>query len=134
MDDLALLSLVPINWLHFLVTKMNEKDINDAVDYLYTHGRKYAQAKAHRVYLEEYRKSQKAMLMKAALSDGRAKTAAAAEIEAYADSAYLEMLKGLEAAVEREEELRWGLVSAQARIDVWRSNEASNRVMDKAVM
>jgi len=52
---------------------MNEKDINDAVDYLYTHGRKYAQAKAHRVYLEEYRKSQKAMLMKAALSDGRAK-------------------------------------------------------------
>lgn len=134
MDDLALLCLVLINWLHFLVTKMNEKDINDAVDYLYTHGRKYAQAKAHRVYLEEYRKSQKAMLMKAALSDGRAKTAAAAEIEAYADSAYLEMLKGLEAAVEREEELRWGLVSAQARIDVWRSNEASNRVMDKAVM
>ena len=120
--------------MSFLVTKMNEKDINDAVDYLYTHGRKYAQAKAHRVYLEEYRKSQKAMLMKAALSDGRAKTAAAAEIEAYADSAYLEMLKGLEAAVEREEELRWGLVSAQARIDVWRSNEASNRVMDKAVM
>jgi hypothetical protein len=112
---------------------MNHKDINDAVDYLYTHGRKYAEAKSHRVYLEEYRKSQKAMLMKSALADGRAKSAAVAEIEAYADPAYTEMLKGLEAAVEKEEELRWGLISAQARIDVWRSNEASNRAMDKAV-
>jgi len=113
---------------------MDQKDINDAVNYLYTHGRKYAEAKGHRVYLEEYRKSQKAMLMKRALTEGVAKTAAAAEIEAYADPAYIEVLKGLEGAVEREEELRWGLVSAQARIDVWRSNEASNRVMDKAVM
>jgi len=113
---------------------MNQKDINDAVDYLYTHGRKYAEAKGHRVYLEEYRKSQKAMLMKRALTAGVAKTAAAAEIEAYADPAYIEVLKGIEGAVEQEETFRWGLISAQARIDVWRSNEASNRVMDKAVM
>ncbi len=112
---------------------MNQKDINDAVDYLYTHGRKYAEARAHRVYLEEYRKSQKAMLMKSALSDGRAKSAAVAEIEAYADPAYIEVLKGLEAATEAEETLRWGLVSAQARIDVWRSQEASNRAFDKVV-
>lgn len=112
---------------------MNQKDINAAVDYLYIHGAKYAEAKGHRVYLEEYRKSQKAMLMKSALAEGRAKTAAAAEIEAYADSSYVEVLKGLQAAVEREEELRWGLVSAQARIDVWRSQEASNRAFDKVV-
>ena len=112
---------------------MNQKDINAAVDYLYTHGAKFAEAKSHRVYLEEYRKSQKAMLMKAALADGRAKSAAVAEIEAYADPAYIEVLKGLEAATEREEELRWGLVSAQARIDVWRSQEASNRAFDKTI-
>ena len=112
---------------------MNQKDINLAVEYLYTHGAKYAEAKAHRVYLEEYRKSQKSMLMKAAMADGRSKTAASAEVEAYADPAYLEVLKGLEAAVEREEALRWGLVSAQAKIDVWRSQEASNRAFDKVV-
>lgn len=110
----------------------DQKSINDAVDYLYTHGRKYAEAKSHRVYLEEYRKSQKAMLMKAAMTNG-IKAVNAAEIEAYADPAYIEVLKGLEAAVEKEEELRWGLVSAQARIDVWRSQEASNRTFDKAV-
>lgn len=113
---------------------MNQKDINDAVDYLYTHGRKYAEAKAHRIYLEEFRKSQKAMLMKSSISDGRAKTSAAAEVEAYSDPSYIEVLKGIEGAVEQEETFRWGLISAQARIDVWRSNEASNRVMDKAVM
>jgi hypothetical protein len=113
---------------------LEQKNINDAVDFLYTHGRKYAEAKGHRVYLEEFRKSQKAMLMKAALAEERAKTAAAAEIEAYSDPTYVEMLKGLQAAVEREEELRWALVSAQARIDVWRSQEASNRTMDKVTM
>jgi hypothetical protein len=111
---------------------MNQKDINDAVDYLYTHGRKFAEARSHRVFLEEYRKSQKAMLMKAAMTNG-VKTVAAAEIEAYADSAYIEVLKGLEAATEAEETLRWGLISAQARIDVWRSQEASNRAFDKVV-
>ena len=44
------------------------------------------------------------------------------------------MVEGLEAAVEREEGLRWALISAQARIDVWRSQEASNRTMDKVTM
>ena len=43
-------------------------------------------------------------------------------------------VKGLEAAVKQEEELRWALVSAQARIDVWRSQEASNRTMDKITL
>lgn len=109
-----------------------EKNIHDAVDFLSTHGAKYAEARGHRVYLEEFRKSQKAMLMKAAMTEGRAKTSAAAEMEAYADAAYIEVLKGLQAAVEREEELRWALVSAQARIDVWRSQEASNRMIDRA--
>jgi hypothetical protein len=37
------------------------------------------------------------------------------------------LLEGLRAAVETEEELRWALVAAQARIDVWRSQEASAR-------
>jgi hypothetical protein len=112
---------------------MNQKDINAAVDYLYTHGAKYAEAKAQRVYLEEFRKSQKSMLMIKAKAEGKAKSEAAAETAAYADPVYLEMLKGLQAAVEAEETLRWGLVSAQARIDVWRSQEASNRAFDKVV-
>lgn len=107
------------------------RNISDAVDFLYTHGKKYAEAKSHRVYLEEFRKSQKAMLMKKAVATGAAKTSAAAEVEAYADPTYIEILKGLQAAVEKEEELRWGLISAQARIEVYRTESANNRTMDK---
>ena len=112
---------------------MNQKNISDAVDYLYTHGAKYAEAKAQRVYLEEFRKSQKAMLMITAKASGKAKSEAAAETEAYADPVYLEVLKGLQAAVEAEETLRWGLISAQARIEVYRTQSANDRAFDKAV-
>jgi hypothetical protein len=109
---------------------MNEKDINDAVDYIYTHGKQYAEAKAHLTYVEEFRKSKKAMLMKHAMTNG-VKTVAAAEIEAYAAMEYIEHLKAIEEATEQAEALRWGLVAAQARVDVWRSLEASNRTMDR---
>jgi hypothetical protein len=111
---------------------MSQKEINDAVDYIYTHGQKYAHAKANLTYMEEYRKTLKAMLMKQALADG-AKSAAVAEMEAYADAKYKQHLEDLKTAVEEAEGYRWGLVSAQARVEVWRSLEASNRIMDRAV-
>ena len=40
----------------------------------------------------------------------------------------------VEIEVEAEEEIRWGLVAAQARVDVWRSREASSRQEIKAVL
>jgi hypothetical protein len=36
---------------------MNGTDINEAVNYLYTHGKKYAEAKAHKGYLDHYTKA-----------------------------------------------------------------------------
>jgi hypothetical protein len=62
------------------------------------------------------------------------RTSAAQEREAYAHDDYVELLRGLQEAVAIEEELRWGLVAAQARIDVWRSQEASARQEVKAVL
>ena len=43
---------------------MENRNPHDAVDYILINGKKFAQAKAERVYLEEYRKSLKAILMK----------------------------------------------------------------------
>lgn len=103
-------------------------DPHEAIDFLYHSGRKFAQAKANRVYMDEYRKSLKAILMK---QSGES-SAAAQEREAYSHPDYLAHLKGQQAAVMEEETLRWGLVAAEARIDVWRSQEASNRRMDRA--
>jgi len=112
---------------------MNQKDINDAVDYLYTHGAKYAEAKAHKGYLENYTKTLISSLSIKFVSTQQAKSMAQAEAMAYADDSYDIHIRGLKLAVEAEEALKWGLVSAQARIDVWRSQEASNRAFDKAV-
>lgn len=108
-------------------------DPHEAIEFIFKHGRRFAQAKAERTYLEEYRKSQKALLMKDAEVEGH-KTAAAQEREAYAHEAYIALLEGLRNAVAVEEELRWGIVAAQARIDVWRSQEASARQEIKAVL
>lgn len=108
-------------------------DPNDAIEYIFKHGKKFAKAKAERTYLEEYRKSLKAILMQEAQVDGH-QTAAAQEREAYADERYQVLLQGLKSAVEVEEEVRWGLVAAQARIDVWRSQESSKRQEIKATV
>lgn len=105
-------------------------DPEAAIEYIFKHGKRYAQAKADRIYLEEYRKSLKAILMKKSMENA----VNAQEREAYSNPDYLELLKGLKDAVQTEEEIRWGLVAAQARIEVWRSREATNRAEGKATL
>jgi hypothetical protein len=110
------------------VSEREPIDPNDAVDHIYRSGQQYAQAKANRVYMEEYRKSLKAILMK---KSGES-SAAAQEREAYSHPEYIAHLENLKAAVQAEEGLRWGIVAAEARVEVWRSQEASNRRIDRA--
>jgi hypothetical protein len=98
-------------------------DPNDAVEFIFKQGKIYAKAKAERIYLEEYKKSLKAILMNGSLESA----VNAQERDAYSHPQYITLLEGLKAAVETEEEVRWALVAAQARIEVWRSQEASSR-------
>jgi hypothetical protein len=102
---------------------MNKHDPNDAVDYILKNAPKFAKAKAERVYLEEYRKSLKAILMRRSVE----KTIGAQEAEAYAHVEYQDLLDGLREAVEIEEKLRWDLIGAQARIDIYRTEQATKR-------
>lgn len=107
-----------------------EIDPNKAVDFIRDNGKHYAKAKADRVYMEEYRKSLKAILMKRSMETA----VNAQEREAYSHPEYIELLNGLKEAVEQEERLRWEMVAAQARVEVWRSQEASNRAEFKATI
>jgi hypothetical protein len=91
----------------------------------------YGEAKAQRVYLEEYKRTKRALLMKDALKLG-IESAAAQEREAYADPAYHQLLKGLAVAIEAEETLKWEMESARLDIEIWRSREATNRNQDRA--
>lgn len=104
-------------------------DPHKAVDYLLANAGKFAAAKSERVFIEEFRKSKKALLMK---QSGES-SAVAQERDAYAHPEYLELLGGLKSAVEVEEKLRWELIAAQARIEIYRTQEASNRMMDRTM-
>lgn len=106
-------------------------DPNRAIDFILANSGKYAKAKSQRVFLEEWRKTKKALLMKDALSKG-IEAANAQEREAYAHPEYQELLKGLAEAIETEETLKWNLEAARMRCDIWRTQEATNRTIDKA--
>ena len=106
-------------------------DPNKAVDFILANSGKYAKAKSQRVYLEEFRKTKKALLMKEALIMG-IEAANAQEREAYAHPEYQELLKGLAEAIETEETLKWNLEAARMRTDIWRTEQANNRTIDKA--
>lgn len=104
------------------------RDPDRAVDFIIANSAKFALAKAQRVYLEEFRKSKKALLM----AQSTAKSAVEREQYAYGHEDYLGLLGGLKAAIEVEEELRWKLESARIRVDIWRTKEASNRGQERA--
>jgi len=108
---------------------MSEREIDPqkAVDFIRDHGAKLAHAKATRIYLEEFRKSKKALLMKQSLETA----VNAQERDAYSHPEYLQLLNDLRAAVEAEEALKWHMVAAEARIEVYRTVSANNRALDK---
>ena len=106
----------------------DERSPDEAVNYIIRNAGKFAQAKAERVYLEEFRKSKKAILM----SQSDAKTSSEREQYAYSHAEYLELLEGLKSAVEVEEKLRWEMIAAQARVEIWRTRSANNRAQDRA--
>jgi hypothetical protein len=111
-----------------------DSDINvfKVLDFIRDNAQQYAKAKADRVFLEEFRKSKKAILMQEAETAGH-KSAAAQEREAYAHADYLTVLHGLQEAVEKEESLRWLIVAAQAKFEAWRTIEANRRIEAKIV-
>ena len=88
----------------------------------------YGEAKASRVYLEEFRRSKKALLMKDCMHMG-IEAANAQEREALADPEYIALLKGLAAAVEKEETLKWQLEASRLEIEIWRTQQANARLV-----
>lgn len=98
-----------------------------AAEFIRDNAPKYAKAKSERVYLEQFRKSKKALLM----AESTERTAAAKEIYAYAHADYMALLDGLRVSIETEETLKWQLTAAEAKIEIWRTESANNRQIDR---
>ena len=104
------------------------RDPHLAVDHILRYAEKFARAKSERVYIEHYRKSLKALLMKRS-----GETAIGAqEREAYAHSEMIALLDGLKAATEIEERLKWDITAATLRVEIWRTEQANNRAEGRA--
>jgi len=99
-----------------------------AIQYLIDTAPLYSRAKADRIYLDEFRKSRRAQLMSQAGTEVLGKQ----ETFAYAHPDYIQILEGIREAVETEERYRWLMTAAQARIEVWRTEQYSARIEQKA--
>lgn len=91
----------------------------------------YAKAYAERNFLEEYKKSKLAMLMKQMEAKGFT-TAAAQEREARAHDEYIKLLDDLKFATEESEKLRWHLEVAKMGVAVWQTQNANERAERRA--
>jgi len=106
-------------------------DIEQTLTYIRKHSKEYAQAKAARVHLEQFRKSKKAILMIDAEKQGM-KTGQEREAYAYSHPEYLELLDGLKVAVEKEEYLSLIIKGCWAKIDLYRTEQATARAEQRA--
>lgn len=93
------------------------------LDFMRDNSSALAKAEANVTYLTEFRKSKKALLM----IECDAKTESAKESYAYCHPEYIKVIEGLAEAKNRFVELRWLMIAAQAKIEVWRSLESSAR-------
>lgn len=106
--------------------KLSDEQVERRMQQLRDTAAKYAKAKADYEYLEDFKKSKIAILMKEAEKAGFA-TAAAQDREARAHPEYLQVLEGLRMANEAAEKLRWELRLAEMAAEVWRTMESSRR-------
>ena len=102
---------------------ITDDEIDKALDYLRDNARDAAQAKANRIYVEEFRKVVKAKLMK----EHGSMSAVLQEREAYSDPRYVEHLEAIKQAVEIDEGHRFLRAAADAKIEAWRTQSSNSR-------
>ena len=106
---------------------MKDYDPNDAIDFIFKTAPMYAKAKGELAQLEAFKSSLKAIKM--AQTDEQ--SLGAQEREAYRSQEYQDLCKAIGIATEQTELLKWQLEAAKMRFEAWRSQEASNRNIEK---
>lgn len=106
---------------------IKEEEVEKGAKFIRENADTLAKARAERIYLEQFRKSKKALLM----NECDAEKVNAKEIYAYAHPEYKELLESLKIAIEQEEFIKWKIIAAQAMIEIWRTQQANNRNIDR---
>ena len=102
---------------------IDETDIEKALDFLRDNAEEAAQAIANRIYMEEYRKTVKAEIMREHVD----KPVNAQEREAYADGRYRAHLEAMQMAIYEAEKIQFLCKAAEAKIKAWQTFSANAR-------
>lgn len=105
--------------------QLSDKDVLEALSYLYDRAEEAAQARAERVYLEEFSRSLKATMMQRHAGGGT--SLGAQERDALASREYISHLAALKTAVERDAKHQFLRAAAVAKIDAWQTRSANIR-------
>lgn len=103
--------------------QITDEEVDKALDFLRDTARDAAQARANRAYVEQYRKTLKAQIMK---EHGQL-SAVLQEREAYSDDRYVQHLEAIREAVQQDEFNRFMREAASAKIQAWQTMSANNR-------
>ena len=106
---------------------MKDYDPNDAIDFIFKTSPAYAKAKGELAQLEAFKSSLKAIKM--AQTDEQ--SLGAQEREAYRSQEYQDLCKAIGVATEQSEALKWQLEAAKMRFEAWRTEQATNRNIEK---
>lgn len=106
---------------------MTEFDPHDAINFIYKTAPDFARAKGQLAQLEAYRHSLRSIMMKKSSEQ----SLGAQEREAYASQEYQDLCVAIGKATEDAELLKWQITSATMRFDAWRTEQASNRNLEK---
>jgi len=107
---------------------ITDEQAERANDWIRDNATAHANAKGTRIQLMEFRKSKKALLMNKKLGEPQH----VRESYAYAHKDYVQLLDDIEIAVALEEELRWKMKAAELKIEMWRTQQANNRTIDRS--
>jgi hypothetical protein len=86
-----------------------------------------AEAEGNKVYLLEYRKSLKAILMTQAEQDNPGMALQKQERYAYSHADYLELLEGIKQAVIKASKFRHQMKVIDMRFETWRTKQSTRR-------
>ena len=103
---------------------ITEEEVEKCLDFKRDMAVSIAQSMHDKVQIENFRKAKLALLFFKAPSHFKI---GEKEHWAYAHKEYLEVIKGLAAAVQEHERLRQLISAADAKIEVWRTIQANHR-------
>lgn len=106
---------------------ISDQDAEKAVEYLRDSAETAAQARAERIYLEQWLKT-----VKAQCQAEKTGSVAATEIQALTDDRYLQALQAVRESVAADEKARFMREAAAAKLEAWRTLSATRRAEGKA--